>query len=70
MTISFNPSVKCVPAFGLPGTRRKRRAPSLNVRGAHETIAGILGLMLLAGACVADDLIRTIVPPFPDGWKN
>jgi hypothetical protein len=35
-----------------------------------KTIAGILSLMLLAGACVAGDLIGTIVPPFPDGWKD
>ena len=35
-----------------------------------KTVAGILGLMLLAGACVAGDLIGTIVPPFPEGWRN
>ena len=34
-----------------------------------RSIARILGLMLLAGACVAGDLTGTIVPPFPDGWK-
>jgi hypothetical protein len=35
-----------------------------------KTIVGILGLLLFAGTCIAGDLIRTIVPPFPDGWKD
>lgn len=29
-----------------------------------------LGLMALASACVANDITGTIVPPFPEGWKD
>lgn len=35
-----------------------------------KTIVRIFGLLLLAGTCVAGDLTGTIVPPFPDGWKD
>ena len=35
-----------------------------------KTIAGILGLLLLAGTCVAGNLKGIIVPPFPDGLKD
>jgi len=41
-------------------------------RGLVRAIARILGLglMTLASACVANDITGTIVPPFPEGWKD
>jgi len=37
-----------------------------------RAIARIVGLTLmsLAGACAATDIIGTIAPPYPDGWKD
>lgn len=37
-----------------------------------QTVAAMLGLvlMLLSRACMATDLIGSIVPPFPEGWKD
>lgn len=35
-----------------------------------KTIVWIFGPLLLVGTCVAGDLTGTIVPPFPDGWKD
>ena len=35
-----------------------------------KIIVGIWSLLLFASTCVAGDLTGTIVPPFPDGWKD
>jgi hypothetical protein len=37
-----NPSVKFVPAFGLHGTRRKRRAPYLKLQGLPQNTSANL----------------------------
>lgn len=35
-----------------------------------KAITQFIGLMFLAGSCVANELTGTIVPPFPTGWKD